>query len=108
MNFIQKTNLIILSLFFSYRPVFGGYDLRSVSGEYDSIFGRLIDMGQSVIDFIQGPFLVGFVILGIFLAGCFWILAPDNRHLNKFFKAIAVGFILADVAVIMDKILESA
>ena len=106
MNFIKKTNVVLLSLFFSYRPVLGGYDLRSSGESYDSIFEGLVDFLQDVINFIQGPFLVGFVLLGIFLAGCFWVLAPDNRHLNKCFKAIAVGFILADVAIIMDRMLN--
>lgn len=106
MNLIKRVNLVIMVGFLSVKEALAGYDIRSAGGTYGSYFERLVDFFQGVIDFVQGPFAVGFIILGIVIAGCFWIFAPDNRHLNKACKAIAVGFVLFDIAIILDAMVE--
>ena len=79
-----------------------GFDITSGSDSYNGVFNRLVDFVQDCVNFVQGPFAVVFIVLGIVVSLCLWIMAPDNRHLNKAFKAIAVGFILFDLGVIMN------
>ena len=82
-------------------PVHAGYNIESHGTTSGSIFTRLVDFMQDVVDFMDGPWAIGLIIVGVVVAGTLWVFAPDNRHLGKALKAVAVGFVLFDVGLLI-------
>ena len=83
-------------------PAMAGYNIESHGSTSGSIFSRLVNFLQDVVDFMDGPWAVGLIIVGVVIAGSMWIFAPDNRHLGKAMKAIAVGFVLFDIGLLIN------
>lgn len=93
-------SLALTALCFS--NAFAGYNIESHGTSSAGIFTRLIRFMQDCVDLLDGPAAIWMVIAGLFIAGCLWIFAPDNRHLGKAMKAVAVGFVLFDVGLLLN------
>jgi type IV secretory pathway VirB2 component (pilin) len=83
-------------------PVLAGYDIESHGSTGGSIFTRLVNGLQDLVDFMDGPLAIGVVLIGLVVAGALWVFAPDNRHLGKAMKAVAVGFVLFDMGLLIN------
>lgn len=83
-------------------PLYAGYDIESHGTTSGSIFSRIINFLQDCVDALDGPVAIALVIFGAVAAIAMWIFAPDNRHLGKAMKAVAGGFILFDIALLIN------
>ncbi|GAB6909744.1 hypothetical protein JCM12296A_55920 [Desulfosarcina cetonica] len=93
----------LLALFaVSMTPAIAGYNIESYGSTDAGIFTKIVSGIQDVVDLMDGPIAIGAIIIGLFVAGLLWAFAPDNRHIGKFMKVIAVGFVLLDVSVIIN------
>lgn len=79
-----------------------GYDIESAGTSGGTIFQRIITFMQDIVDMLDGPVAIMVVIAGVVVAACMWIFAPDNRHLGKAMKAVAVGFVLFDIGLLVN------
>ena len=102
MKRIKTSIKAIMILCFYTAPVWAGYNIESHGSTSGSIFTRLVNFLQDMVDFMDGPLAVGVLIVGVVVAGCMWIFAPDNRHLGKAMKAIAVGFVMFDIGLLIN------
>lgn len=98
MNRIKQA--IIMGLLYA-TPALAGYDIESAGSSSGTIFQRLIQFMQDLVDLMDGPVAICVLILGVVVALCLWIFAPDNRHLNKAVKAVAAAFIMFDMGLLI-------
>ncbi|KJS30748.1 MAG: hypothetical protein VR64_14540 [Desulfatitalea sp. BRH_c12] len=102
MNHIKSASKALAINLLCAAPLFAGYNIESAGSTNASIFTRLVGFMQDIVDLMDGPIAIAVVIGGVIIAGCLWIFAPDNRHLGKAMKAIAVGFFLFDIGLIVN------
>lgn len=83
-------------------PLLAGYNIESAGTTNAPIFTRIVGFMQDFVDLLDGPVAIGVVVVGAIIAGALWIFSPENRALQKAFKAIAVGFVLFDMGVLIN------
>jgi len=83
-------------------PLLAGYSIESAGSTNAPIFTRLVGFMQDFVDMLDGPVAIAVVVAGAIIAGALWIFSPENRALQKAFKAIAVGFVLFDMGVLIN------
>ena len=84
------------------QPAIAGFNIESYGSTNAGPFARIVGGIQDVVDLMDGPVAIGAIIIGLFAALGLWAFAPDNRHLGKFMKVVAAGFILMDVSVMIN------
>jgi len=93
--------LLALNLIYA-APLMAGYNIESAGTTNAPIFTRLVGFMQDFVDMLDGPVAIAVVLAGAVIAGALWIFSPENRALQKAFKAIAVGFVLFDMGVLIN------
>ncbi|MDA8138854.1 MAG: hypothetical protein M0036_09390 [Desulfobacteraceae bacterium] len=83
-------------------PLLAGYNIESAGSTNAPIFTRLVGFMQDFVDLLDGPFAIAVVIGGAFIAFCLWVFSPQSPALQKAFRAIAGGFVLFDMGVLIN------
>lgn len=92
--------VVLIGAVFLSSPICAGYDIGS-SGS--SIFSRLTNFMQDVVDLIDGPLAVAVVVVSLIAAIAFWNFAPGRSEwVGRAFRAVASGFFLLDIALLIN------
>ncbi len=92
--------MVLMGVVFLSGSVLAGYDIGS-SGS--SIFSRLTNFMQDVVDLADGPLAVAAVVISLVAAIALWNFAPGRSEwLGRAFRAVASGFFLLDIALLIN------
>jgi type IV secretory pathway VirB2 component (pilin) len=91
---------LILGVLWIATPVCAGYDIGGTSA---SIFTKLTEFLQDVVDFIDGPAAVAIVVVSLIAAILLWNVAPGRSEwVGRTFRAVASAIFLLDIGILIN------
>lgn len=91
---------LIMGVFWMTTPLYAGYDIGGTSA---SIFTKLTEFLQDVVDFLDGPAAVAIVVVSLIAAILLWNIAPGRSEwVGRTFRAIASAIFLLNIGILVN------
>jgi type IV secretory pathway VirB2 component (pilin) len=101
---MKKSKVLVavffMGVFWMTTPLYAGYDIGGASA---SIFSKLTEFLQDVVDFLDGPAAVAIVVVSLIAAILLWNVAPGRSEwVGRTFRAIASAIFLLDIGILIN------